>query len=284
MDDAAAGSAADATSPAVLVERRDTVLLVILNRPEQRNAVNAAVAEGVARALDLLDSTPELRVGVLAGAGTGFCAGMDLKAFARGESAHAADRGFAGIVERPPRKPLIAAVEGFALAGGLEIALACDLTVVARGALLGIPEVKRGLVAAGGALLRLPERLPLPLVKEMAFTGEPIDAERAAALGLVNRLVEPGDAVRTALELAVRIAANHPLAVEASKQVLVDAPEWPADQRWARQREIVEPVRSSSAAREGALAFSERRAPAWGNGCHRSRPEVTPRGTDLDNR
>jgi enoyl-CoA hydratase len=184
---------------AVLSEERGGVLLVTLNRPEQRNAVNRAVAEGIAAALERLDGEPSLQVGVLTGAGKGFCAGMDLKAFVAGEQPSTGDRGFAGIVQRPPTKPLIAAVEGFAVAGGFEIALACDLIVAARGARFGIPEVKRGLVAAGGALLRLPRRIPYHLALELALTGEPIDAERAHAVGLVSRLVEPGETVAAAL-------------------------------------------------------------------------------------
>jgi enoyl-CoA hydratase len=163
---------------AVLTERRERVLLITINRPDQRNAVNAAVAKGIAGALDELDGEDGLSVGVLTGAGKGFCAGMDLKAFVAGERPHVEGRGFAGIVERPAEKPLIAAIEGFAVAGGLEVALACDLIVASRGARLGIPEVKRSLVAAGGALMRLPRTLPRNLAMELALTGEPIEAER----------------------------------------------------------------------------------------------------------
>src|SRR5690348_7511051 len=180
---------------AVLTERRDRILLITINRPDQRNAVNAAVAQGIADALDELDGDPGLSVGVLTGAGKGFSAGMDLKAFVAGERPYAGDRGFAGITQRAAQKPLIAAVEGFALAGGLEIALSCDLIVAARGARFGIPEVKRSLVAAAGALLRLPRVLPRNVAMELALTGDPIDAERAHELGLVNRLAEPGQAV-----------------------------------------------------------------------------------------
>ncbi|HEX4805620.1 MAG TPA: crotonase/enoyl-CoA hydratase family protein [Conexibacter sp.] len=248
---------------AVLSEERDGVLLVTLNRPEQRNAVDRAVAEGVAAALDRLDADDALRVGVLTGAGKGFCAGMDLKAFVAGEPVSVEGRGFAGIVRQPPRKPLIAAVEGFAVAGGFEVALACDLIVAARGARFGIPEVKRGLVAAGGALLRLPRRIPYHLAMELALTGDPIDAERAYAVGLVSRLVEPGETVGAALELAAAIAANGPLALAASKRILVEAPSWPADRTWERQAEISDPVRTSADAREGSLAFAEKRPPRW---------------------
>ncbi|HEV7773668.1 MAG TPA: crotonase/enoyl-CoA hydratase family protein [Conexibacter sp.] len=251
------------TEPAVLTEVRDGVLLVTLNRPEQRNAVNRAVAEGIADALDRLDAEPELRVGVLTGAGKGFCAGMDLKAFVAGERVAVEGRGFAGIVQRASAKPLIAAVEGFAVAGGFEIALACDLIVAAHGARFGIPEVKRGLVAAGGALLRLPERIPYHLAMELALTGDFVDADRAYEVGLVTRVVEPGLAVEGAMSLAETIAANGPLALAASKRILVEAPGWPADSVWARQAEITDPVRASADAREGSVAFAEKRAPRW---------------------
>jgi len=249
--------------PAVLTEVRDGVLLVTLNRPEQRNAVNRAVAEGIAAALDRLDADDALRVGVLSGAGRGFCAGMDLKAFVAGEPVAVPGRGFAGIVRRASEKPLIAAVEGFAVAGGFEIALACDLIVAARGARFGIPEVKRGLVAAGGALLRLPQRIPYHLAMELALTGELVEAERMASLGLVNRVAEPGSAVEEALSLARAVAANGPLAVAASKRVLAEAPGWPAGTEWERQAEISDPVRASEDAREGSVAFAEKRAPRW---------------------
>jgi enoyl-CoA hydratase len=251
------------SDPAVLTDTRDGVLLVTLNRPEQRNAVNRAVAEGIAAALDRLDEDDALRVGVIAGAGKGFCAGMDLKAFVAGETPSVEGRGFAGIVQRPSAKPLIAAVEGFAVAGGFEIALACDLIVAARGARFGIPEVKRGLVAAGGALLRLPRRIPYHLAMELALTGDFVDAERAFDVGLVSRLVEPGAAVEEALSLAARIAANGPLALAASKRILVEAPAWPDQDAWARQAEISDPVRASADAREGSVAFAEKRAPRW---------------------
>jgi enoyl-CoA hydratase/carnithine racemase len=249
--------------PALLTERRDRVLLITINRPDQRNAVNAAVATGMAAALDELDSDPGLSLGVITGAGKGFSAGMDLKAFVTGERPYAGDRGFAGIVQRPAEKPLIAAVEGFAVAGGLEIALACDLIVASRGARLGVPEVKRSLVAAGGALLRLPRSLPRNLAMELALTGDPIDAERGHQLGLVNRLCEPGEALATALELAQTIAANGPLALKATKRILVESAGWPDAEFFARQGEIAGPVMGSEDAREGATAFAEKRPPVW---------------------
>jgi enoyl-CoA hydratase len=247
----------------VLTERRDGVLLITLNRPEVRNAVNSALAEGLAGALDMLDAEPDLRSGVLTGAGKGFSAGMDLKAFVTGERPWVGDRGFAGIVQRAARKPLIAAIEGFAVAGGLEIALSCDLIVAARGARLGIPEVKRSLVAAAGALRRLPQRLPYGVAMELALTGEPIDAERAYELGLVNRLAEPGGAVDAALELAGAIARNGPLALDATKATLQQQFDWGEQEFWQRQDELADPVMRSEDAREGAVAFSEKREPVW---------------------
>jgi enoyl-CoA hydratase len=247
----------------VLTERRGGVLLVTLNRPDARNAVNTALAEGIAAALDDLDADSELTVGVLTGAGKGFSAGMDLKAFVAGARPWVGDRGFAGIVQRSARKPLIAAVEGFAMAGGLEIALACDLVVASREARLGIPEVKRSLVAAAGALRRLPQRLPLNVAMEMALTGDPISAERAHALGLVNRVTEPGGAVDAALELAAAIARNGPLALDATKEILLRQADWTEEEFWREQGELVAPVMSSDDAREGATAFSEKRDPVW---------------------
>ena len=247
----------------VRTEARGRVLVITIDRPQARNAIDGAVADGIAAALDRLDGDPALGAGVLTGAGGYFCAGMDLKAFAAGERVHVEGRGFAGIVERPPDTPLIAAVEGFAVAGGLEVALACDLIVAARGARLGIPEVKRSLVASGGALLRLPHRIPYHVAMELALTGDPIDAERAAALGLVNRLAEPGGALDVALGLAESIVENGPLALAATKRVLREAPGWAPGEAWERQAAIAGPVFASEDAREGAVAFAEKRPPVW---------------------
>ncbi len=247
----------------VLTERRGNVLLITLNRPQARNAVNRALADGVAAALDELDGDDALAIAVLTGAGGGFCAGMDLKGFAAGEAPWHPTRGFAGIVQQPPSKPIIAAVEGFAVAGGLEVALACDLLVAASGAKLGIPEVKRSLVAAGGALLRLPRKVPYGIAMELALTGDPISAERGYELGLVNRIAEPGTAVDVALELAGRIAVNGPLALAATKTILERQWDWSDADFWARQGEISGPVFGSQDAREGAVAFTEKRDPVW---------------------
>jgi enoyl-CoA hydratase len=248
---------------AVLTERRDGVLLITLNRPDARNAVNGALAQGVAAALDNLDASDDVSVGVLTGAGKGFSSGMDLKAFAAGERPWAADRGFAGITQRAAEKPLIAAIEGFAVAGGFEIALSCDLIVAARDARIGIPEAKRGLVAAGGALIRLPKRIPYHVAMELALTGDPIGAERAHELGIVNRVTEPGGAVDAALELAAEIARNGPLALRASKKLVAAALDWDEAEAWEKQGEVTGPVFASQDAREGAVAFAEKRDPVW---------------------
>jgi enoyl-CoA hydratase len=247
----------------VLTERRDAVLVITINRPEQRNAINAAVAEGIGTALDELDADGGLAIGIITGAGKGFCAGMDLKAFVTGERPWYADRGFAGITQRSATKPLIAAVEGFAVAGGLEVAIACDLIVAAKGAKLGIPEVKRSLVAAGGGLLRLPRLLPRAVAFEMALTGDPILAERAYELGMVNRLAEPGETLDVALELAAAITPNGPLGVTGSKRILNESLDWPDAEFFERQQAISGPIFDSEDAKEGATAFAEKRAPVW---------------------
>lgn len=247
----------------LLVETRGPVLIMQLNRPQARNAATLEMAEAMARALDALDSQPELRVGIITGAGGSFCAGMDLKGFLQGKRPSLPGRGFCGLTMRPPAKPLIAAVEGYALAGGFEVALACDLIVAARDAKFGLPEVKRGLAASAGGLLRLPKRLPYHVAMECILTGDMFGAERFAQLGLVNRLTEPGGALDAALALAQTIAANGPLALAASKQVASQSGEWPLAEMFDRQAEITAPVFSSQDAREGAAAFAEKRPPVW---------------------
>ncbi len=252
-----------AAAPGVLVHREGAVLIVTINRPAQRNALDRAASQAIADAMDLLDGDESLTLGILTGAGGTFCSGMDLKAFLRGERVELPGRGLAGIVETPPAKPLIAAVEGYALAGGCEIALACDLIVAAESAQFGIPEVKRGLIAGSGGLIRLPQRIPRQIALEHALTGAPMGAAQARQWGLVNRLVPPGEALAGALALAQEIAANGPLAVRVSKQVVTQAPDWPPEELWARQREVLERVIGSDDAREGASAFAEKRAPRW---------------------
>jgi enoyl-CoA hydratase len=249
--------------PPVVTARRDGVQVITISRPEARNAIDRATAEGIAAALDELDDEQALRVGVITGAGGNFSAGMDLKAFTRGERPHVEGRGSGGIVQRPSRKPLIAAVEGYAVALGFEIVLACDLIVAARDARFGLPEVKRSLVAVAGGLIRLPRRIPYHLAMELALTGDFIDAERAERLGLVNRLAEPGEALDQALELAATLIRNGPLALDASKQIVSASPDWTEEEAWARQGEAAAAVFQSEDAQEGARAFAEKREPVW---------------------
>ncbi len=250
-------------SDAVLTEEDGGVLVITINRPEAKNAVNGDVAKGIAAALDELDARKDLAVGVLTGAGGTFSAGMDLKAFLKGEFPYAEGRGFAGIVERPPATPLIAAVEGYALAGGFEVALSCDMIVASSEARFGLPEPKRGLVAAAGGLLRLPKRIPFHLAMEVALTGDFFPAQRMAELGLVNRLAEPGQALAVAKELAAKIAENAPLALTATKRVVVESGDWSTAEMWEKQNAITGPVFGSKDAQEGSAAFAQKRKPVW---------------------
>lgn len=247
----------------VLVEREGPTLIVTINRPGARNAINRAAAEAIAAAVDLLDAEASLSIGILTGAGAHFCAGMDLKAFLAGERVELEGRGLAGITERSPKKPLIAAIEGYALAGGCELALACDLIVAADDAQFGIPETKRGLIAGSGGLVRLPQRIPRQIALEFALTGRNMTATEARQWGLVNRLTAKGGALDGARALAAEISVNGPLALEMTKRIMTEAPTWPATEVWARQREILEQVIASNDAREGALAFAEKRKPRW---------------------
>jgi enoyl-CoA hydratase len=249
--------------PEVLVDIDNGILTVTINRPHVRNAINASVAQGIAAAMELLDKREDLRIGVLTGAGGVFSSGMDLKAFLRGEVVKIEGRGFAGLTEAPPKKPLIAAVEGFALAGGFELALACDLIVASRLATFGLPEARRGLVANAGGLVRLPRQIPTRIALELVLTGDPMSAERAANFGLINCMVEPGAALNCALELARKIAANGPLAVSASKRVMTESQDWLSAELFERQSKITAPVFASVDAREGATAFTEKRSPVW---------------------
>lgn len=250
-------------SEEVQVALADGILTVTLNRPAARNAVNRAVAVGVADAMKRLDEDGAIHAAIITGAGGTFCSGMDLKAFVSGELPIVPGRGFAGIAEAPPQKPLIAAVEGFALAGGFEIAITCDLIVAAEDAKFGIPEVKRGLAAGAGGLVRLPRQIPRRVAMELAITGEFITAQRAYELGLVNRVVPSGQALAAATALARTIAANGPLAVRASKQVIEQSQDWPHGGAIARQQPFLDAVFRSADAIEGARAFAEKRAPVW---------------------
>jgi enoyl-CoA hydratase len=239
------------------------VMTITMNRPEAKNAVNLAMAQGIAAAIDELDSNDDIRVGILTGANQTFCSGMDLKAFVSGELPYIAGRGFGGLVEAPPAKPLIAAVEGYALAGGCELAMVCDLIVAADNVKFGIPEVKRGLAAAAGGLMRFPRQLPYRLAMELALTGDFLEADRALSLGFINGVVEAGTALQAAEQLAEKIAANGPLAVKLSKAVVRDSQDWATSDMFAKQQDILNPVFISEDAIEGATAFAEKRAPVW---------------------
>lgn len=242
------------------------VAVVTLDRPDVRNAIDLATARQIAAALDEVDAREDVLAAVLTGSGPVFSAGMDLKAFsATGERPLVEGRGAFGICERATEKPLIAAVEGKALGGGMEIALACDLIVASEESWFGLPEVKRGLVAAAGGVLRLPRVVPPAVALEMVLTGEPVDAARAHALGLVNRVVAPGTARERAVEMARVIAGNAPMAVRAAKHLVTSAQDWSAAEMFDRQREDVDRVRSSADAAEGARAFVEKRPPIWTN-------------------
>jgi enoyl-CoA hydratase len=248
---------------AILTDVADGVAVITINRPRARNAVNGEVARGIAAAVEEFDSRRDISVLVLTGAGGTFSSGMDLKGFLTGDAPIAAGRGFGGIVERPPAKPVIAAVEGYALAGGFELVLACDLVVASEAAKFGLPEVTRGLVAGAGGLIRLPSRIPYHLAMEIALTGEHFPAARLAEAGLVNKLVPAGQALSAAKELAARVARGAPLALAASKRVIVESADWAADEAFARQAGIIGPIFRSKDAIEGAAAFAEKRPPTW---------------------
>lgn len=246
----------------VLTQKQDSVLVITINRPEAKNAVNRAVAEGIAAAMEELDSDKALNAGIIAGAGGTFCSGMDLKAFLQGEFPVVAGKGFAGFVEAPPAKPLIGAVDGYALAGGMEIATACDLLVANKDAKFGIPEVKRSLVAAGGGLLSLPAIMGKRMAMELALTGDFFSAQRAYEVGFVNRVTD-GAAIDAALELAASVAAGGPLALIATKRILNERGDWTREEMWKKQAEIAMPVMMSKDSKEGARAFAEKRKPVW---------------------
>ena len=246
----------------VLTEVEDGVLIVTINRPEARNAMNKAAAEGISAAMDRLEAEDGLRVAILTGAGGTFCSGMDLKGFLRGETPSVEGRGFGGLSQWTPKKPVIAAVDGYALAGGMELALSCDLIVASAGAKFGIPEAKRGLAAAAGGLIKLPRQIPPRIAMELALTGDFIDAQRAYELGFINRIVE-GPAIEGAKDLARSIAANGPLALIASKAIVRESHTWSNEEMWDKQAAYIAPVFTSSDAREGAAAFAEKRKPNW---------------------
>ena len=252
----------ESQTPDVLTEERDGILIITINRPEAKNAMNKAAAEGIAAAVDRLDADDSLRVGILTGAGGTFCSGMDLKGFLRGERPSIEGRGFGGITEKGPVKPLIAAVEGYALAGGMELMISCDMIVANKDAKFGIPEAKRGLAAAAGGLMKLPRMIPPKIAMELALTGNFIDTARAYELGLINRVTD-GSALDAAIELANAITANGPIAVRVSKQIVVESAGWSEAEMWEKQSALLPQVFMSEDAREGSLAFAEKRAPNW---------------------
>ena len=251
------------TTTDVKTEVNGSVLTIILNRPEAKNAANRRLAEGVIAAIDELEKNPSLRVAILTGSGGTFCAGMDLKAFVSGETPVIEGRGFCGLTQYRAKKPIIAAIEGYALAGGLELAISCDLIVAAENSKFGIPEVKRGLAAGAGGLYKLPRQIPSKIAMELALTGDFISAARAYELGLINQVVEAGKSLEAAREMATKIAANGPLAVEVSMMVVAQAQDWHSDEAYDKQSVIIEPVFTSEDAMEGATAFAEKRTPQW---------------------
>lgn len=250
-------------SELILVERIEHVAVITINRPQRRNAFDLATAQAMEAAVDDFEADPQLRVAVLTGAGGTFSAGQDMKAAARGEIARTERRGGCGIMLEPPSKPVIAAVEGHALGGGLELCLACDLIVAARGAAMGLPEAARAVPAMGGGLFRLPRRIPYHRAMEVALTGKPLTAEQFHELGLVNRLAEPGQSLTVAIELAQEIAANGPVAVAASAAVVRRSQDWEDRQSWDLQVPLIDPVLESEDFKEGLAAFAEKRKPVW---------------------
>lgn len=247
----------------VLVSESEGVMLLTLNRPEAKNAATLAASRLIAQALDRLDAEDHLRVAIITGAGGTFCSGMDLKKFLEGERPAVPGRGFLAITEKSPKKPLIAAVEGYALAGGCETAMACDLIVAGQSAKFGLPEVKRGLAATAGGMLRLPKQIAPRIALEMILTGDMIDAARAYELGLVNQVVPDGQALAAAQALARRITVNAPLSVVAAKRIVREGADWPTEHMFTLQRAIADPLFASEDAKEGSRAFAEKRAPRW---------------------
>jgi enoyl-CoA hydratase len=247
----------------VIFEVADGVAVLTINRPEAKNAVNAAVALAIADATDQIDRRSDIQVAILTGAGGTFSAGMDLKAFLRGEDVKPRGRGFAGLTNAAIRKPLIAAVEGHALAGGFEMALACDLIVASESSKFGLPEVKRGLVANAGGLVRLPRQLPYRVALELVLTGSMVSAQELLSHGLINRVAPVGQSLAVARELAMTIAANGPMAVAVSKRVMQESQDWLSTELFDRQNEYTLPVFKSADAKEGATAFAEKRKPTF---------------------
>jgi enoyl-CoA hydratase len=251
------------TDNRILSERRGPILLVTINRPEAKNAFDSATSYAMNEAMDLLEREDELFVGVITGAGGTFSAGADLKEAASGVRRERPPRGGFGIFAKPPRKPLIAAVEGYAVGGGFELCLACDLIVAARTAKLGLPEVRHNVVALGGGLFRLPRRMPYHLAMELALTGELRDAEFFHQLGIVNRLTEQGGALEEALRFAERLLANGPTALSATKEIIQRSADWTEEEAWREQMTPARRALESQDRKEGLKAFAEKRKPQW---------------------
>ncbi|MBU6223320.1 MAG: crotonase/enoyl-CoA hydratase family protein [Limnohabitans sp.] len=249
--------------PTVLVTQEENILVITIDRPAVRNAIDHRTSQALADAMDRLDNDPTVAVGILTGAGGHFCSGMDLKAFVNGERVELPGRGLGGMIETPPLKPIIAAVEGYALAGGFEIALACDLLVASENAVFGLPEVKRGLIAGSGGLIRLPQKIPRQIAMQYALTGDLMTASDARQWGLVNELTSAGQALAAAKVWAQKIAANGPVAVKMAKHVMSQSVYWSIDELWTKQNQVLETVIQSQDAREGAMAFNEKRTPVW---------------------
>ncbi len=253
---------ASAGTGKVLTERRGHILVVTINRPEAKNACDTEVAFGINAAMDQLDATDDLFVGIITGAGGTFSAGADLKEAGKGQKEHPARGGF-GVFRRPPRKPLIAAVEGFAVGGGLELCLSCDLVIAARNARMGLPEVRHNVVAIGGGLFRLPRRIPYHVAMELALTGALKEAPFFERWGLVNELVEPGQALEAAVRMAERLMVNGPTALAATKEIMFQGINWTEEAGWTGQRPIAQVALTSEDRKEGLRAFAEKRKPVW---------------------
>lgn len=253
----------DKKSDRILTEQRGSILIVTINRPEAKNAFDDESSHAMCAAMDMLDEKDELFAGIITGAGGNFSAGADLKAAAKGERGPRPHRGGFGIMKRPPRKPVIAAVEGYAVGGGMEMCLCCDLIVAARDAKFGLPEVRHNVVAIGGGLFRLKQRVPYHIAMEMALSGEFKDADYMERFGLVNRIAEPGTALDTAIDLAERLLANGPTALAASKEIIWQSVDWTDQQAWDNQMPIAMKAIDSEDRREGLKAFAEKRKPVW---------------------
>ena len=250
-------------STELIYECTEGIATFTINRPDARNAISLSLAKEIAKAMDDFERDPDARVGIITGTRKFFSAGMDLKGFLRGEIPIIDGKGFAGFVESPPSKPIIAAVEGFALAGGFEMVLACDLIVAAENAIFGLPEVTRGIVASAGGLLKLPLQIPHHIAMEIILTGSQWPASDAFRYGLINRLAPEGSALEVARSLAATIALNAPLALAASKKVVTESVDWLVTEEYERQFSLVDPIRKSVDAQEGSRAFIEKRSPRW---------------------